>query len=663
MDSSVALDTPLFLTAHQLRTLIRAARGGFAPDHVARTLRSRRTVIPNGEEGEIILLLTGLIETASERLNDAGIESLKGGEFAQTLRQNEREYVENLCSLLSLRAIAECTRGEWEQGLASAQTGLAWCTTIDSPSAEVELYRAVAESWHIPGEFEKEEEARGRVLAAAERSGQPLVIIQALAELCSYLVAHMRLEEGEKVNRKGFELMEKEPVENRGWLYPSLLLDRGRLETHHARYADGLKTLREALRWADPEASPEIRASILSIIGGVYLQLEDFREAIRCLHESVELGDRMGMENARGWGCFGLSEAYTLLGDLDSADEMLVRARSTRTSRTDVLLDLSIDHKRSELLARRDRDQEAIALERTVVERIGTRELPDMLMVSCRLLGDLEKRRENYEEAERWYRRAIEVCDASFPARTPALCVSLAHALILLDRDEEASRVLDAVTTPRSLIGNVRHRAVHLRALLAERRNDFHAALEYEREATAIEREMLNRKREEGMQKTRIVAEVSLLEREADFERERRARVEQELAGAVVALGERKRVIQEIETRICSALAETHNDADLASSLRSLVGELRTQANGADSPLRYMSGVDQEFYARLRQGWPDLTPKQEKLCGLIRAGLGSREIGILLGVGTEGLKAQRKRLRKRFNLQPEEKLETLIAGV
>ena len=65
----------------------------------------------------------------------------------------------------------------------------------------------------------------------------------------------------------------------------------------------------------------------------------------------------------------------------------------------------------------------------------------------------------------------------------------------------------------------------------------------------------------------------------------------------------------------------------------------------------------------LRASYPDLTPKQERLCGLIRAGLSSREISTLMDLEAEGLKAQRKRLRKRLNLQPDERLEMVLAGV
>ena len=67
-------------------------------------------------------------------------------------------------------------------------------------------------------------------------------------------------------------------------------------------------------------------------------------------------------------------------------------------------------------------------------------------------------------------------------------------------------------------------------------------ALDLAREAFALERTILERQSEQSLRNARIVAETEMLERDADLERERRRRVERELADAVVQLGDRKRL-------------------------------------------------------------------------------------------------------------------------
>ncbi len=97
--------------------------------------------------------------------------------------------------------------------------------------------------------------------------------------------------------------------------------------------------------------------------------------------------------------------------------------------------------------------------------------------------------------------------------------------------------------------------------------------------------------------------------------------------------------------------------------MRETLTELRSQTPSGGSPLRYLSGVDEDFYRRLRDICPGLTSKQERLCGLLRAGLSSKDIATLLDLGAEGLKAQRKRLRKKLNLHPDEGLESILSKI
>ena len=138
-----------------------------------------------------------------------------------------------------------------------------------------------------------------------------------------------------------------------------------------------------------------------------------------------------------------------------------------------------------------------------------------------------------------------------------------------------------------------------------------------------------------------------------------------ELAEAVVSLGDRNRLVETVERKLRGALEgmEGEREKSVINVVRETLKELRPSSDIHESARHYLAGIDAEFYQRLRASYPDLTPKQERLCGLIRAGLSSREISTLMDLEAEGLKAQRKRLRKRLNLQPDERLEMVLAGV
>jgi DNA-binding CsgD family transcriptional regulator len=204
-----------------------------------------------------------------------------------------------------------------------------------------------------------------------------------------------------------------------------------------------------------------------------------------------------------------------------------------------------------------------------------------------------------------------------------------------------------------------------MQAAIAEERGDLRGALDLARKAFALERAALERGTARSMRNARAVAETDLLEREADLERERRRRVERELAEAVVRLGDHGRVAETVERKLRDALsgADAGHGHSIARAMREMLAELRAEPARPDLRPRYLGGVDEGFYNRLRDLYPGLTPKQERLCGLLRAGLSSKDIATILHLGAEGLKAQRKRLRRKLNLAADERLETVLAEI
>ncbi|KAA1242832.1 tetratricopeptide repeat protein [Aquimarina sp. RZ0] len=60
--------------------------------------------------------------------------------------------------------------------------------------------------------------------------------------------------------------------------------------------------------------------------------------------------------------------------------------------------------------------------------------------------------------------------------------------------------------------------------------------------------------------------------------------------------------------------------------------------------------VHVEFFKRLAQQFPDLTPGEQRLCALLRLNLSSKEIGELTGQSLSALEKARYRLRKKMNL-------------
>ena len=66
------------------------------------------------------------------------------------------------------------------------------------------------------------------------------------------------------------------------------------------------------------------------------------------------------------------------------------------------------------------------------------------------------------------------------------------------------------------------------------------------------------------------------------------------------------------------------------------------------------------FFKRLKDDFPQLTPSDLRLCAYLRMNLSSKEIAPLLNISVRGVEERRYRLRKRMQLPPETNLSELI---
>ena len=67
-----------------------------------------------------------------------------------------------------------------------------------------------------------------------------------------------------------------------------------------------------------------------------------------------------------------------------------------------------------------------------------------------------------------------------------------------------------------------------------------------------------------------------------------------------------------------------------------------------------------EFYHRLMQRFPNLTPNEKRLCTLLKLNLSSKEIASLLNITPKSVEMNRYRLRKKMNVNKDEKLTEII---
>jgi len=76
--------------------------------------------------------------------------------------------------------------------------------------------------------------------------------------------------------------------------------------------------------------------------------------------------------------------------------------------------------------------------------------------------------------------------------------------------------------------------------------------------------------------------------------------------------------------------------------------------------MMHFNDLNRDFFVRLKEEFPALTPKDLKLCAYLKMNLSSKEIATLLNVSVRGVEASRYRLRKKMSLGSEENITELM---
>ncbi|HSG68151.1 MAG TPA: triple tyrosine motif-containing protein [Bacteroidales bacterium] len=78
---------------------------------------------------------------------------------------------------------------------------------------------------------------------------------------------------------------------------------------------------------------------------------------------------------------------------------------------------------------------------------------------------------------------------------------------------------------------------------------------------------------------------------------------------------------------------------------------------------KHFESVHEEFLNQLKIKFPDLTPRELKLCAYLRLNISSKEIATLMNISLRGVEISRYRLRKKFNLDHDVNLTSFIMSL
>jgi ligand-binding sensor domain-containing protein/DNA-binding CsgD family transcriptional regulator len=137
-----------------------------------------------------------------------------------------------------------------------------------------------------------------------------------------------------------------------------------------------------------------------------------------------------------------------------------------------------------------------------------------------------------------------------------------------------------------------------------------------------------------------------------------------QLASATMHLVQKSEILAKLKTDLNNLLvnASPENKKKIQQISRTIEADIRLD-NNWDQFESHFDQVHENFFKRLRKKYPDLTPKDQKLCAYLRMNLTTKEVAPLMNISIRGVEISRYRLRKKLNLDSDTNLVTFILNI
>jgi DNA-binding CsgD family transcriptional regulator len=110
-------------------------------------------------------------------------------------------------------------------------------------------------------------------------------------------------------------------------------------------------------------------------------------------------------------------------------------------------------------------------------------------------------------------------------------------------------------------------------------------------------------------------------------------------------------------------LAEKEKDNGSAAAVGRILNKGASQDNDWEDFNSHFESVNKNFYSRLKQAYPEISPNDLKLAALIKLNLSSKEMAGILNISPDSVKTARYRLRKKLQLNSEDNLTDFILNL
>ena len=158
---------------------------------------------------------------------------------------------------------------------------------------------------------------------------------------------------------------------------------------------------------------------------------------------------------------------------------------------------------------------------------------------------------------------------------------------------------------------------------------------------------LLKQEKEESEAKVEVLINEKL-QSEIDFKNK-------ELALSTMHIVQKNETLAKLREELDTIVKQT-KDSDTKSNIKKVIGILSDDHRLEDDWESFAVHFDQvhtDFIRRIKEKYPQLSPKDLKLCAYLRMNLTTKEIAPLLNISVRGVEISRYRLRKKMEIDQD----------
>jgi len=173
------------------------------------------------------------------------------------------------------------------------------------------------------------------------------------------------------------------------------------------------------------------------------------------------------------------------------------------------------------------------------------------------------------------------------------------------------------------------------------------------------------RSKEQQYQREALIAEKEIMNLRNEKLRESMIHRDKELANQTLHLIRKNKFLVKIKEELRKMEIQSRDESlktRLAMQIRRIDKEIDDEKQWEVFETAF-DEVHEDFLVRLKERFPDLTPREMRLCAYLKMNISTKEISTLMNISVRGVEISRYRLRKKLGIGRETNLTLFILGL